>query len=285
LEFEPLPADTNGVTHPGVTSGIKYYYRVKAFNASGDSSYSSVAEVTPGTALPPDAALTPPSELVATAKSGTEIELTWKSNAPTATGFKIESKNEGGDYAAIGTVAADVASCTDQGLAPNTKYYYRVTATGTSGDSDYSNEANATTLAGTATGAAEIKLNIGSKAFSVNNASQQMDVAPIVLGGRTLLPARYIAEALGAQVEWVGAENKVLITRGTITIEMWLNQAVAKVNGVEQYIDENNTGVKPISIPPGRTMTPGRFIAENLGATVGWDAATQEVTISYTPTS
>jgi len=36
-----------------------------------------------------------------------------------------------------------------------------------------------------------------------------MDVAPIILEGRTLLPIRYVAEALGATVEWEAIEQKL----------------------------------------------------------------------------
>jgi hypothetical protein len=117
----------------------------------------------------------------------------------------------------------------------------------------------------------------------VNNVVKQMDIAPVIREGRTLLPARYIAEALGAQVFWLEGEQKVLITRGNSNIEMWVNKTEAKANGAEQNIDPNNANVTPIIIPPGRTMTPGRFIAENLGAQVSWDPVTQEVKITYQP--
>lgn len=33
----------------------------------------------------------------------------------------------------------------------------------------------------------------------------------------------------------------------------------------------------------GRTMLPLRFVTESLGATVGWDVATQTITITYAP--
>nr|WP_282432897.1 stalk domain-containing protein [Pelotomaculum propionicicum] len=39
--------------------------------------------------------------------------------------------------------------------------------------------------------------------------------------------------------------------------------------------------VTPIIVEPGRTMLPLRFIAENLGSKVDWDAGQKEVTVTY----
>lgn len=39
-----------------------------------------------------------------------------------------------------------------------------------------------------------------------------MDVEPVIIDGRVMVPARYVAEALGAKVEWDGANQAVVIT-------------------------------------------------------------------------
>lgn len=46
VPFATLPADTTSYTDTGLTADRAYEYRVKARNASGDSEYSAVAEVT-----------------------------------------------------------------------------------------------------------------------------------------------------------------------------------------------------------------------------------------------
>lgn len=107
-----------------------------------------------------------------------------------------------------------------------------------------------------------------------------MDVAPIILEGRTLLPIRYVAEALGANVEWEAKEQKVTINFKGIVIELWIGKNLATVNGEWKLIDPSNPNVKPITIPPGRTMLPIRFIAENLGCKVDWDPNLKEVKIT-----
>jgi len=126
-----------------------------------------------------------------------------------------------------------------------------------------------------------IRLYIDKKNYYVNDEIKFMDVAPIIREGRTLLPIRYVAEALGAIVLWDAKEEKVTVSfKGTV-IELWIGKNSAKVNGVSKLIDETNPKVIPIVIPPGRTMLPIRFIAENLGCNVDWNAEIKEVKITY----
>jgi FKBP-type peptidyl-prolyl cis-trans isomerase len=60
-----------------------------------------------------------------------------------------------------------------------------------------------------------IALTIGSTALTVNGQAQTMDVAPVIIDGRTFLPARYVAEALGCQVTWDAASQTVSISNAT----------------------------------------------------------------------
>ncbi len=126
-----------------------------------------------------------------------------------------------------------------------------------------------------------LKLKIGSKIMYVNDTPLEMDVSPIIREGRTLLPIRYIAEPLGAEVGWDGTEKKVTVSLDDIFIELWIGRSTARVNGVEKPIDPNNPKVKPIIVPPGRTMLPVRFVAENLGCKVDWEQETRTVVITY----
>jgi hypothetical protein len=94
--------------------------------------------------------------LVATSISDTEIDLSWTDNATDETEFKIERKiGLGGTYTQIGTAPADVTYYQDLTCFAGVHYYYRVRASNGSGDSAYSNEADATTtgtyVAGSAT--------------------------------------------------------------------------------------------------------------------------------------
>ena len=77
--------------------------------------------------------------------SSSQITLTWSDNSGNESGFKIERKTGTGAFSQIATVAANVRTYPNTGLAPATNYTYRVRATNSSGDSTYSNTVSATT--------------------------------------------------------------------------------------------------------------------------------------------
>jgi hypothetical protein len=88
-----------------------------------------------------------PSNLTATGASPTQISLTWVYSLPTnATSFKIERRAGGAGAFQPRAVVVDATSYFDPDLQPATGYTYRVRSSNPAGDSDYSNEANASTL-------------------------------------------------------------------------------------------------------------------------------------------
>ena len=58
-----------------------------------------------------------------------------------------------------------------------------------------------------------VVLHIGKNSYQVNGETKQMDTAAILKDGRTFVPAKYIAEALGADVNWDGASKTVYVVR------------------------------------------------------------------------
>ncbi|MBQ2966831.1 MAG: hypothetical protein IJE10_01755 [Clostridia bacterium] len=56
-----------------------------------------------------------------------------------------------------------------------------------------------------------VKLSIGSSVMDVNGQSYMLDITPILLNGRTLVPARAIAEGLGLNVGWNEESYSVII--------------------------------------------------------------------------
>lgn len=59
-----------------------------------------------------------------------------------------------------------------------------------------------------------ISLHIGSTTATVNGANQYLDVAPFIVGASTYVPLRFVAQALGAQVNYDGANRLVAINSG-----------------------------------------------------------------------
>jgi Copper amine oxidase N-terminal domain len=60
-----------------------------------------------------------------------------------------------------------------------------------------------------------ISLRIGSTQATVNGQPQYLDVAPFLVGSRTLVPLRFVAQALGASVDWNNGTSTVTITGGS----------------------------------------------------------------------
>ena len=90
-------------------------------------------------------AVVAPSNLTTTASSATSISLAWQDNSTNETGFKIDRSTDGVNFSLLTTTLANVTSFTDSGLISGDKYYYRVRATNSSGDSGNSAVASATT--------------------------------------------------------------------------------------------------------------------------------------------
>jgi hypothetical protein len=135
------PNATN-FTNTGLSSNTTYSYRVQSYNAAGNLGYSNVVEVTTLPNVP-----IAPSNLTATAVNAGKINLAWTDNSNDETGFKIERKiGVAGTYAQIANVGANVKSYSNTGLSQNTNYFYRVRAYNATGNSSYSNVANAKTL-------------------------------------------------------------------------------------------------------------------------------------------
>ncbi|MCK9217823.1 MAG: copper amine oxidase N-terminal domain-containing protein, partial [Firmicutes bacterium] len=91
--------------------------------------------------------------------------------------------------------------------------------------------------------------------YSVNGELLTMDVSPTVFEGRTLLPIRYAAEPLGADVGWHQGDKRVTISLEETVIDLWIGEGNALINGKTVPIDPDNSNVKPLAIS-GRTMLP-----------------------------
>ena len=125
-----------------------------------------------------------------------------------------------------------------------------------------------------------VKMVIDQKGMLVNGKFVPTDVPPIIRNNRTLVPIRFVTEAVGADVEWDPTTRKVTITLNGNKVELYIGKNTAYVNGIPRKIDPNNPKVVPVIIH-NRTYVPIRFIMEAFGATVEWDPKTRTVTIIY----
>ena len=96
---------------------------------------------------------------------------------------------------------------------------------------------------------------IGSNIYTVNGLTKIMDVAPYINNGRTFVPYRYLALALGVaedDIVWDDATKKVTVTKGDTVVEATIGSTTLTVNGEAVTMD-----VAP-EIKNGRTMLPAR---------------------------
>lgn len=287
-EVGTTAADVQNYSDPGLASGTEYTYRIFAKAPTGffkkDSAYSNEAKAT--TQGSQQYQVIAPTNLTATAASTSQINLGWTVNSLYESGFVVERKSGNGSFSVIQTLAAKTSSYSDSGLTEGTAYTYRVKAKGNGLnliDSNYSNEASATTTSGSNPSSGNqtvLRFYIGSSEYYLNDQAKTMDAAALILEGRTMLPIAYAATPLGVGVDWNGPDRKVTLSKQGTVIELWIDQSTARINGAEVYIDPANPNVAP-RIVGGRTMLPIGFIALNLNCVVNWNPDTQEVKVTY----
>ncbi len=129
----------------------------------------------------------------------------------------------------------------------------------------------------------------------VNGQEIHPEVPAQIVGGRVMVPARYIAEPLGAEVKWDSAAQAVVITSsaggaggagGADGVDGGPTQppppaASDRPQGIRIFIDGQEVHPDvPAQSVGGRVMVPARFIAEPLGATVRWDGEGPSVIVT-----
>ena len=104
-----------------------------------------------------------------------------------------------------------------------------------------------------------------------------MDTKPYIKGGRTMLPLRYVAEALGYKVAWLSETRTAVIMDIGLRVEIPVDSNFIIVNGVKYTSD-----VKP-EMRKNRIMLPIANIVRVLGLKDGkdilWDEVNRRVTI------
>lgn len=119
-----------------------------------------------------------------------------------------------------------------------------------------------------------VQLTIDSKTLLKNGEASQMDVAPTIVNDRTMVPVRFIAEALGGMVEWHEDIQTAYIVYQDNMVEVPIQSTTIHVNGEAKTIDT------PSQIIADRTMIPLRAVAEGLGLDVSFDSTTRVITIT-----
>ncbi|MEI6914243.1 MAG: fibronectin type III domain-containing protein, partial [Armatimonadota bacterium] len=132
VEVGQTTANVQLMDNTGLLPSTKYYYKVCAFNAVGNSSFAGPKVTT--TQAP---AVEAPTNALAQALAPTRVRVSWKDNSTTELAFRLFRTNVG-----VGTrneiiVNAGATEYVDTSVSSNTDYKYEVGAVGSSGDSLY----------------------------------------------------------------------------------------------------------------------------------------------------
>ncbi len=124
-----------------------------------------------------------------------------------------------------------------------------------------------------------ICMQIGKNLAIAFNKKVQIDsgnsqVVPYISGQRTLVPLRFVAETLGAEVLWEEGWNGCIIKKDGTEIKLTFGSAEFTVNGEKVTYDA------PIETVYDRTMVPVRFISESLNYDVYWNELNQAIVVS-----
>ncbi len=94
---------------------------------------------------------------------------------------------------------------------------------------------------------------------------------------RTLIPLRFVTEALGADVSWDQATKTATVEQDGIRCDITIGKADMLVteNGSTSTVTMDTQAV----LKDSRTFVPIRYVAESLGAWVGWSNAYKTVEI------
>ena len=111
-----------------------------------------------------------------------------------------------------------------------------------------------------------VLLTVGSYTLLSNGVAQFMDVVPIIVNDRVMVPLKFVADVFDAHYSW--------------------NESTAQVTLHTEYIDHTFTIGVPVPgmmvaplIQNDRTYVPLRYVGEAFGAVVTWIEETQQVKI------
>ncbi len=121
------------------------------------------------------------------------------------------------------------------------------------------------------------RFTIGSVLYDLRSEESTLDAAPYIREGRTYLPLRPIALAMGIRerdILWDGGNRTVTLTKGDQTVQLALGQKLLRINGVERAMDTS-----PEILELGRIMLPARALVEAFGGHILWDPVLRQALV------
>lgn len=111
-----------------------------------------------------------------------------------------------------------------------------------------------------------LNMTIGSTTGYVNGSIKILDAPPVIVNNRTMVPLRFIGEALGASFNWDEASRTVSFRLGLKDLKLVIGKLAPGLDSPPVIIND-------------RTMVPVRYISEAFGAKVNWYSSINMVTV------
>lgn len=236
-------------TDPTLPGSLRYYYRVRATDAAGQSPASaSDFEVNRPAAV---------TQFAVTSWQPDRVILNWKDTSG-ETGYRVERSTDNVTFTTLTTTAVNVPSTTATGLTPGTLYYFRVTPLSALGDG----------VAATASGYARLAAVTGLAVTP--GPGVQLNLAWTALAGATQYRVERSTDG-GVTFTTLTTVSTNSHSDATVTA---LGEYHYRVTGVSTGA-QGVTGAVVFAAAPAATALPAPWVAQDIG-TVGGPGATGE---------
>lgn len=118
-----------------------------------------------------------------------------------------------------------------------------------------------------------IDLYVDDTSYWLNGNVYTLDQPPVIKNSRTMVPLRVVTEALGGEVEWYDKDDTIAIDYQGHHMKLTVGSKTVVMDGKTLTTDTAPQIVK------SRTLVPIRFISEQMGMDVEYDAQTRCVSI------
>jgi hypothetical protein len=119
-----------------------------------------------------------------------------------------------------------------------------------------------------------IEIKVDGKEISSYDAEQDVDLPAVIVNGRTMMPLKRTFELFGVETSWNGEERSITANTPNGTLWLQIDNATAKLNGVDVQLDAAPT------IFESRTFVPLAFISQSMGVEPLWNGADRSVTLN-----
>jgi rhodanese-related sulfurtransferase len=126
----------------------------------------------------------------------------------------------------------------------------------------------------------EMQLTINKTQAVINHKPTTMDVAPMIIKGRTMVPFRFIGTELGAKIDYTMNPSTKLVE--TVTFQLGRKSIKLTIgSNLVETVNDKEKIEKKLDAPPviikGRTLIPLRFVSEELGSSITWEGTNSTI--------